>query len=155
MVKQESEGTFESVSDLIDQREPKVGDIVLPECYEVSCGVNGDKLSFEQKQKLTIARALIRDPKILLLDEATSAMDEESQATVLSAFKEKMREGTMLVVAHRLAMIEKCAHVAVIDDGKVIEEGSFDELGSKSDGHFATLIAILRKKERKERELKA
>ena len=93
--------------------------------YEIFCGIRGNKLSGGQKQRIAIARAVIRKPQILLLDEATSALDEESQRKVQEALYNIMDNRTSIVVAHRLTTVEKCSRLAVIEDGRIIEEGSY------------------------------
>ena len=93
---------------------------------------------------------MIRKPSILLLDEATSALDEESQRKVQAALDTVMDNRTSIVVAHRLTTVEKCNRIAVIEDGKIVEEGTFTDLKSKQDGFFASLAAGMAKKELKE-----
>ena len=87
-----------------------------------------------------------------MLDEATSALDEESQRKVQEALYNIMDNRTSIVVAHRLTTVEKCSRLAVIEDGKIIEEGSFKELTSKQNGFFANLAAGMRKQEQKEQK---
>ena len=89
------------------------------------CGVKGNKLSGGQKQRIAIARAVVRNPKILLLDEATSALDEISQRLVQEALENVMKNRTSIVVAHRLTTVEKCSRVAVLQDGQIVESGTF------------------------------
>ena len=89
------------------------------------CGVKGNKLSGGQKQRIAIARAVVRDPKILLLDEATSALDEISQRLVQEALENVMKNRTSIVVAHRLTTVEKCSRVAVLQDGQIVESGTY------------------------------
>ena len=84
----------------------------------------------------------------MLLDEATSALDEESQRKVQEALYNIMDNRTSIVVAHRLTTVEKCSRLAVIEDGRIIEEGSYKELTSKENGFFANLAAGMRKAER-------
>ena len=120
--------------------------------YEIFCGIRGNKLSGGQKQRIAIARAVIRKPQILLLDEATSALDEESQRKVQEALYNIMDNRTSIVVAHRLTTVEKCSRLAVIEDGRIIEEGSYKELTSKENGFFANLAAGMRKLEKKEQK---
>ena len=84
-------------------------------------------------------------PHILLLDEATSALDEESQRKVQAALYNVMENRTSIVVAHRLTTVKKCNRLAVIDDGKIIEEGSYDDLTGNQNGFFANLAAGMRK----------
>lgn len=103
------------------------------------CGTKGSKLSGGQKQRVAIARAVIRAPKILLLDEATSALDEDSQKKVQASLEKIMLNRTSIVVAHRLTTIEKCNRIAQIEDGVIIEDGSFDELMNTNNGHFKNL----------------
>jgi ABC-type multidrug transport system fused ATPase/permease subunit len=89
-------------------------------------------------------------PSILLLDEATSALDEESQRKVQNALGKCMVGRTSIVVAHRLTTVEKCNRIAVIADGKVAEEGTFDQLTKADGGYFANLATGMRKQEQKE-----
>jgi len=118
-------------------------------------GNRGSKLSGGQKQRIAIARAVVRQPGILLLDEATSALDEDSQKKVQEALYEVMKGRTSIVVAHRLTTVKSCNRLAVIEDGKIVEEGSFDELTSKEGGFFANLAAGMRKAEEKEAKKRA
>jgi len=111
----------------------------LHEGFEITCGLKGNKLSGGQKQRVAIARTIIRQPKVLLLDEATSALDEDSQKKVQGALEAAMEGRTTIIIAHRMSTIEKCNKIFVLEQGKVIEEGGFEELAGKDGGFFSNL----------------
>ncbi|MCF7520527.1 lipid A export permease/ATP-binding protein MsbA [Neisseria sp. ZJ106] len=109
-----------------------------PQGIHQPIGANGSQLSGGQRQRVSIARAILKDAPILLLDEATSALDNESERLVQQALERLMTGRTSIIVAHRLSTIEQSDRIIVMDEGKIIEEGSHQELMDKN-GYYAAL----------------
>ena len=100
----------------------------MPEAYETLLGEGGVALSEGEKQRITIARALLRDAPILILDEPTSALDVETEALVMEAIKKLMEGRTTFIIAHRLSTVRRCDRILVLRDGTIVESGDFAEL---------------------------
>uniref|UniRef100_A0A1D1XWC8 ABC transporter B family member 2 n=1 Tax=Anthurium amnicola TaxID=1678845 RepID=A0A1D1XWC8_9ARAE len=114
----------------------------LPEGYSTKVGERGVQLSGGQKQRVAIARAVLKNPAILLLDEATSALDVESERIVQQALDRVMRNRTTVVVAHRLSTIQNADVISVLQDGKIIEQGSHSSLVENKNGAYYKLISL-------------
>jgi ABC-type multidrug transport system fused ATPase/permease subunit len=114
----------------------------FPDAYETRVGQGGSQLSGGQKQRIAIARAILKNPAILLLDEATSALDTESERIVQDALDALLaaQKRTTIVIAHRLSTIRTADKIAVVGDGRVIEEGTHDQLLWRR-GHYHALVA--------------
>lgn len=113
--------------------------IELPKGYETNIGDSGNKLSGGQKQRISIARAVLKNPPIMILDEATSALDTESEKLVQDALEKMMKNRTSIVIAHRLSTIQKADKIVVMQKGKIIEQGTHQELIAKK-GMYHNLV---------------
>ena len=111
----------------------------LPEGVDTIVGERGARISGGQKQRLAIARALIRNPRILVLDEATSALDSESERSIQKALESLMANRTTFVVAHRLSTVQKADTILVLQEGNLVEQGTHLQL-SKGGGLYQRLF---------------
>ncbi|MEU7993846.1 ABC transporter ATP-binding protein [Micromonospora sp. NPDC049060] len=123
-------------------RAAQIHDLIagLPDGYDTVVGSRGHRFSGGEKQRLAIARTLLRDPRILILDEATSALDTETERAVQRAFDEVARGRTTITIAHRLSTVRGADRIAVLDHGRIVESGSHDGLLERA-GRYATLAA--------------
>ena len=120
------------IHDLIDR---------LPDGYETIVGERGYRFSGGEKQRIAIARTVLRDPPILVLDEATSALDTETERAVQAALDELARGRTTVAIAHRLSTVRDAEQIAVLDRGRLVELGDHDELMATG-GRYAAMVAV-------------
>ena len=116
----------------------------LPEGYKTKIGENGARLSGGERQRISIARALLKNAPIVLLDEATASLDVENETKVQSALSSLLANKTVLVIAHRMRTVEAADKIVVLDDGRVAECGSPEELFAKENGIFRHMSELQR-----------
>ncbi|TGO38807.1 hypothetical protein BHYA_0067g00380 [Botrytis hyacinthi] len=112
----------------------------LPDGYQTLCGTNGNQFSGGQKQRLSIARALVRKPKLLILDESTSALDAESEKLLQDGLEKAARGITVIAIAHRLRTIRKANVIFLVDAGRCTDQGSHEELLERSESYRANVM---------------
>lgn len=114
----------------------------FPEGLDTIVGERGIKLSGGQRQRIAIARAILKNPSILILDEATSSLDAESEKVVQEALENLMQNRTSIIIAHRLATVRDVDRIYVLENGKIVEEGSHEELYNKENGVYQALAKL-------------
>lgn len=113
----------------------------LPEGLDTPIGERGVRLSMGEKQRLTIARVILKDPPVVILDEATASVDTLTEFKIQAALDRLMKDRTVLVIAHRLSTVRKADHIVVLSRGKILEQGSHEAL-TQAGGHYARLWSI-------------
>lgn len=141
-----SYGNFEATEDEVRSVTDKIGitDFIekLPEKWENLVGERGVKLSVGQKQRISIARAMLRNPKILILDEPTSALDASSEKIITYTLEELMKGKTTFIIAHRLSTVRNANKILVFKDGKIVESGTHEELLGVEGGEYKRLYEL-------------
>ena len=116
----------------------------LPEGYDTPLGRNGGRLSVGQKQRLSIARALVRDAPVLILDEPTAALDPETEFRLVAALREASKDKLVVVIAHRLSTIRHADQIIFLQEGEIRERGSHEELMQREGGAYRRFVELQR-----------
>jgi ATP-binding cassette subfamily B protein len=135
------EASYEDVLKAADLARISAFASLLPQGYDTPLGEKGHQLSAGERQRIAIARALLKDAPLLLLDEATSALDSENEAYIQQALESLMQNRTTLVIAHRLSTVQKADQILVINEGEIIERGSHHDL-KKNKGLYEKLVSL-------------
>ena len=114
----------------------------LREGYDTMVGEQGAGLSGGQRQRIAIARALVTNPRILILDEATSALDYESERAIMANMDAICRDRTVLIIAHRLSTVRRAHRIIAMDKGRIVEEGTHEELLKREQGYYRYLYQL-------------
>ena len=134
------DATFEEVKDAATKAFAHDFIMSFPDGYETIVGERGIQLSGGQKQRVAIARAILKNPKILILDEATSSLDSESEHLVQMALENQMGKRTTIIIAHRLSTVKRADKILVLEDGKVVQVGSHNDLYQQKEGLYHKLV---------------
>ena len=114
----------------------------FPDGYQTQVGERGIQLSGGQRQRIAIARAVLKNPRILVLDEATSSLDSESEKLVQEALDKLMQGRTSIVIAHRLSTVRNAHRILVMEQGRIVESGTHQELTAREDGIYRKLTEL-------------
>jgi ATP-binding cassette subfamily B protein len=114
----------------------------FPDGYDTEVGERGVRLSGGEKQRISIARAILNNPRLMILDEATSAVDTETEQLIQEALDRVMQGRTVFAIAHRLSTLKNASKLIVLDKGQIAEVGSHDELMQKEEGIYRKLVEI-------------